>query len=137
MDGPVFLDAPHGAAPILAAALGPKSDLGLWVTVDAERPLALWARDIACLSHLTEIADVAIASDTRDSLEVMRELWTGDAITRESSTYRLDHAIVLPVPSRAIELWWFDGERLRSLDDVELAQSSLETIDGAIVERFR
>ena len=110
--GPVVVSLLDGDVVVALGArqrsLGP---LGPWLTVGADYPASMAARDIATLSWLADFEHVVIAGDrASEQASVVRAMLTDDEVTLDSDVLTLRGAYNRPAPPRPITVWYaIDG----------------------------
>ncbi|HEY1825061.1 MAG TPA: hypothetical protein VGG21_03775 [Acidimicrobiales bacterium] len=126
-DGPtaVFCCDDADSAIVLASLRdGVSREVGVWLSVSADYPAQIAARDARTLSVLFELRHVVIEGADQHA-EIVRLLLSGEEVTFSNDVARLDHVVSRPVPQQPLTVWSYADSALTS-PEATLVASGLE-----------
>ncbi|MGC1418879.1 MAG: hypothetical protein WA786_02000 [Acidimicrobiales bacterium] len=116
--GPIVLSCSDANSVMAAATLRGQVDrpIGVWLVVSTNYSAALAARDVATLSWLIDLEHVVVSAEHQAAshAQVLEALLTNDEVTIRNDVARVTGAYNRPAPPKAITVWSYDGNCLRS-----------------------
>ena len=90
--------------------------IGVWLTPSAKYSAQLIARDVATLSHLLRLTEVAVT--TLAHADIVEALLQENEVTIANEVATITKAFNRPSPPHKVRVWYRDGEVLRSGEEL-------------------